>query len=84
VSFRHCIDQHLVSWLIKSFQVSQHAIGVDFQSIPSQFDLVGPYNDRERPANPFLSASVAWSLVSSGFQMPPEKVVHEQTGVVGA
>ena len=34
----------------------------------------------KRPTNPFLSGSVVWSPVSSGFKIPPDEVVHERVG----
>jgi hypothetical protein len=34
----------------------------------------------KRPTNPFLSGSVVWSPVSSGFPIPPDEVVHERVG----
>jgi hypothetical protein len=39
---------------------------------------------RKRPTNPFLSGSVVWSPVSSGFQISPDEVVHERVGAVVA
>jgi hypothetical protein len=38
----------------------------------------------KRPTNPFLSGSVVWIPVSSGFPIPPDEVVHEQVGAVVA
>ncbi len=38
----------------------------------------------KRPTNPFLSGSVVWSPVSSGFQIPHDEVVHERLGAVVA
>ena len=38
----------------------------------------------KRPTNPFLSGSVVWSPVSSGFQIPPDEVFHERVGAVVA
>jgi hypothetical protein len=34
----------------------------------------------KRPTNPFLSGSVVWSPVSSGFQISPDEAVHERVG----
>jgi hypothetical protein len=38
----------------------------------------------KRPTNPFLSGSVVWSPVSSGFQISHDEVVHERVGAVVA
>jgi hypothetical protein len=38
----------------------------------------------KRPTNPFLSESVVWSPVSSGFPIPPDEVVHERVEAVVA
>ena len=43
-----------------------------------------PSINSKRPTNPFLSGSVVWSPVSSGFQIPPDEVVHERVGAVVA
>jgi DNA-binding CsgD family transcriptional regulator len=39
---------------------------------------------RKRPKNPFLSGSVVWSPVPSGFQISPDEVFNERVGAVVA
>jgi hypothetical protein len=38
----------------------------------------------KRSTSPFLSGSVVWSPMSSGFQIFPDEVVHERVGAVVA
>jgi hypothetical protein len=47
-----------------------------------EVELAGKHHNRKRPTNPFLSGSVVWSPVSSGFQISPDEVVHERVGSV--
>jgi hypothetical protein len=52
---------------------------------PTAFRMLpNPLLKRKRPTNPFLSASVVWSLVSSGFKISPDEVVHERVGAIVA
>jgi hypothetical protein len=44
----------------------------------------GMRHNGKRPTNPFLSGSVVWSPVSSGFQISTDEVVHERVGAVVA
>jgi len=73
---QHAILANEVDVFVVDFEVENGLRAGAGEFLLDDFDVAAE-RLRKRPTNPFLSGSVVWSPVSSGFQISPDEAVHE-------